>query len=80
MSTYNISGILLYLFTGALLAAPKNLEKCRQWALEDGVPAIQIGDYVRKCTAEYEDNSPPPSPPAPKDDNSESQRNKTSLP
>jgi hypothetical protein len=26
--------------------------KCRQWALEDGVPAAQMADYVRECVAD----------------------------
>lgn len=76
MSSHNSSNIFVYLLTGVLAINPKYLEKCRQWALEDGVPASQISEYVRECSAEQEANFTPQS----EKDNPESQNNKISPP
>ncbi|CAK0766999.1 hypothetical protein CCP3SC5AM1_40010 [Gammaproteobacteria bacterium] len=44
---------------GSVVFAAGNESKCRQWALEDGVPAVQIASYIQECIA---DQAAPPEP------------------
>ncbi len=37
---------------GPVEGASAEESRCRQWALEDGVPGKQVLDYVKKCAAE----------------------------
>jgi len=55
MPRFSISVLIsvTLLFNSTLAFATAGDEaKCRQWALEDGVPGAQIANYVRECSAD----------------------------
>ncbi|CAK0749665.1 hypothetical protein CCP3SC1AL1_160030 [Gammaproteobacteria bacterium] len=49
---WSVVGLTFYLFTARHVMAVGEEAKCRQWALEDGVPAQKVAAYVRACAAE----------------------------
>lgn len=56
---FTVISILIVFFGITFVFAAGNETICRQWALEDGVPANKIANYTQKCVA---DQLNPPEP------------------
>jgi|GEM_PF-6476473 len=49
---WNVIALVFCLFTAMDVMAAGEEAKCRQWALEDGVPSAKLAAYVRECAVE----------------------------